>query len=35
MDKVQCGGCGRDFEYLVDMGLCEDCLQKRLEDEED
>ncbi len=33
MDKVQCCDCGRYFEYLVDLGVCEDCLQKRLEKE--
>lgn len=34
MDKVQCGSCGKKFEYLVDSGFCEKCYHERLEEEE-
>lgn len=31
---AQCGGCGNEFEYLVDLGLCEECFQENLDKEE-
>lgn len=34
MEKVSCGSCGREFEYLVDSGFCEECLQERLKNED-
>ena len=35
MDKVQCPDCELFFDYLVDDGVCTNCLAKRLEQDED
>lgn len=35
MENAQCPDCGKMFEYLVDLGVCEDCFQERLNSEKD
>ncbi|WP_162023124.1 DUF2797 domain-containing protein [Brevibacillus brevis] len=34
MSTVPCAGCGRQFEYLVDLGFCEECFKEQLNKEE-
>lgn len=30
-----CPRCGEEFEYLVDLGFCEECLSKEIDKEEE
>jgi len=33
MTEVECAKCGEKFEYLVDLGYCEDCYHLIIDEE--